>query len=73
MSETLSEILKFLALVVGAMMVLAWCSGCMFGMLWISNQVPLDGMLERALNLVAAFGGLAFALLVLAKVTGSRL
>lgn len=73
MSETLSEILKFLVTVICAMLVLSWCAGCLFGFLWVAKQIPVDGMLQRAIHLVAALGGLAFSLWVMAKATKSRL
>lgn len=72
MSETLSEILKFIATVIGAMLVLSWCAGCLFGFLWVAKQIPVDGMLQRAIHLAAAFGGLAFALLSLMRLLGEK-
>lgn len=55
------------------MLLIAWCVGCMAIPLWAVTVLPVDGMTERILAVVAAVAGLWFSLWTAAKLTHSRM
>ena len=54
-------------------LLIAWCVACMAVPLWIVTVLPIEGMAERLAAVIAALGGLIFALWSVAKLTRSRL
>lgn len=54
-------------------LLIAWCIGCMSVPLWLVTTLPIGGMVERVLAVLAVGGGLWFALWVAAKITKSRI
>ena len=55
------------------MLLIAWCVGCMAVPLWVVTLLPVDGMAERILALIAAGFGLWCGLWTVAKLTHSRM
>lgn len=68
----LSAIVDWLASVVGAMAVLCWCAGWVFILIWLCNQLPMDGATQRATLSVAGLAGLGIALWTLKLALGIK-
>lgn len=68
----LSAIVDWLASVVGAMAVLCWCAGWVFGAVYLGNLAPLDGTPQRFLLATMGLGGLALSLILLKKIVGAK-
>ena len=73
MGTWLRQALDILTATALFVLLIAWCIGCMAAPLWLVTALPIGGVAERALAVLAVGGGLWFALWVAAKITKSRI
>ena len=73
MGTWLRQALDILTATALFVLLIAWCIGCMSVPLWLVTTLPIGGMVERVLAVLAVGGGLWFALWVAAKLTKSRI
>lgn len=73
MGTWLRQALDILTATALFVLLIAWCIGCMSVPLWLVTTLPIGGMAERVLAVLAVGGGLWFALWVAAKLTKSRI